>query len=111
MNNEHYLRSVKGLSFAIAFIISGPAMSAEKFSVANEQIQALGIKTSAVQSMKQTVSTRYPGQVVVPPKAEQIVSSPLEGVVVQLLVGEYQAVRKGEPVVRLSSPAMSQLQL
>lgn len=43
MNNEHYLRSVKGLSFAIAFIISGPAMSAEKFSVANEQIQALGI--------------------------------------------------------------------
>ena len=111
MNNEHYLRGVKGLSFAIAFIISGPAMSAEKFSVANEQIQALGIKTSAVQSMKQTVSTRYPGQVVVPPKAEQIVSSPLEGVVVQLLVGEYQAVRKGEPVVRLSSPAMSQLQL
>ena len=100
MNNEHYLRSVKGLSFAIAFIISGPAMSAEKFSVANEQIQALGIKTSAVQSMKQTVSTRYPGQVVVPPKAEQIVSSPLEGVVVQLLVGEYQAVRKGEPAVR-----------
>ena len=111
MNNERYLRCVKSLSFFTAIIISGPAMSAEKFSVAEDQIQALGIKVSPVQSMKQTVSSRYPGQVVVPPKAEQVVSSPLEGVVVQLLVGEYQPVRKGDPVARLSSPAMSQLQL
>lgn len=111
MINQRQLICLKRLSLFAAIFASAPAFSAEKFSVAEDQVQALGIKVSPVQGMKQTVSTRYPGQVVVPPKSEQIVSSPLEGVVVQLMVGEYQTVRKGEPVAKLSSPAMSQLQL
>lgn len=111
MKAGHYLRCMKGVSLASVLFISGPAMSAEKFSVGNDQIQALGIKVSSVQSMNQAVSGRYPGQVVVPPKAEQVVSSPLDGLVLQLLVSEYQVVRKGDPVVSLSSAAMSQLQL
>ncbi|EQM72049.1 hypothetical protein L682_00080 [Aquipseudomonas alcaligenes OT 69] len=75
-------------------------------------MRALGIKLIPVQDTAMgEVRSRYPGQVVVPPRSEQVISSPLEGLVTQLLVGEFQAVKRGEAMVRLSSPAMSQLQL
>lgn len=82
-----------------------------QFAVPNSQIQALGIQTAPLQSQASPVKAGYPAQVVVPPTAEQVVSSPVAGLVAQLLVQQNQAVRSGTPLVRIASPELGQLQL
>ncbi len=82
-----------------------------KFAVAETQIQALGIQTVPLQAQTDSVKARFPAQVVVPAKAEQVVSSPLAGLVAQLLVQKNQVVRQGASLVTISSPELGQLQL
>ena len=82
-----------------------------KFAVPTSQIQALGIQTAALQSQTDSVTTSFPAQVVIPPKAEQVISSPVAGLVVQLLVQQNQVVRSGASLVRIASPELGQLQL
>ena len=82
-----------------------------KFSVATAQVQALGIQTVPLQSQAESVRTSYPAQVVIPPSAEQVISSPVTGLILQLLVQPNQMVRAGAPLVRIASPELSQLQL
>jgi len=82
-----------------------------KFAVPTSQIQVLGIQTAALQSQTDSVTTSFPAQVVIPPKAEQVISSPVAGLVVQLLVQQNQVVRSGAPLVRIASPELGQLQL
>ena len=82
-----------------------------KFIVPNSQIQALGIQIAPLQSQTDSVKASFPAQVIVPPTAEQVVSSPVAGLVAQLLVQQNQVVRSGDPLVRLVSPELGQLQL
>lgn len=82
-----------------------------KITVPNGQIQALGIQTAPLQSQSGSVKTRYPAQVILPSNAEQVVSAPLAGLVVQLLVQPNEVVRAGTPLIRLASPELGQLQL
>jgi len=82
-----------------------------RFAVPNSQIQALGIQTMPLQSQAGAVKVSFPAQVVVPPTAEQVISSPVAGLVAQLLVQQNQAVRSGTPLVRIASPELGQLQL
>lgn len=84
---------------------------AAKFAVPTSQIQALGIQTAALQSQTDAVTTSFPAQVVIPPQAEQVISSPVAGLVVQLLVQQNQVVRSGASLVRIASPELGQLQL
>jgi len=85
------------------------------FKVAATQIQALGIQSMALtnQSANQSnsVAPSFPAQVVVPIGAEQVVSSPAAGLIAQVLVEPYQAVRLGAPLVRITSPELGQWQL
>ena len=82
-----------------------------KFTVANSQIQALGIQVAPLQNQADAVKASFPAQVVLPPTAEQVVSSPVTGLVTQVLVQQNQAVRAGSPLVRIVSPELGQLQL
>ncbi len=82
-----------------------------KFTVPSAQIQALGIQTVPLQRQADSVRASFPAQVVVPPHAEQVVSSPVPGLVSQLLVRQNQMVRKSELLVRIVSPELGQLQL
>jgi cobalt-zinc-cadmium efflux system membrane fusion protein len=82
-----------------------------KFSVATAQAQALGIQTVPLQSQAESVRTSFPAQVVIPPNAEQVISSPVIGLISQLLVQPNQIVRAGAPLVRIASPELGQLQL
>jgi membrane fusion protein, heavy metal efflux system len=82
-----------------------------KFAVPNTQIKALGIQTTPLQSQTDSVKMSFPAQAVVPPQAEQVVSSPVAGLVAQLLVEKNQILRAGEPLVRITSPELGQLQL
>ncbi|MBI5660225.1 MAG: efflux RND transporter periplasmic adaptor subunit [Nitrosomonadales bacterium] len=103
-------------TYAIAAfcILSSAAQAADRparFAVPNGQIQALGITTAPLQSQADPVRASFPAQVVVPPNAEQIISSPVAGLVSQLLVQQNQVVRSGAPLVRIASPEFGQLQL
>lgn len=76
-----------------------------------KQMQALGIQVAALQRQTDTVLAAFPAQVVVPPEREQIISSPVAGLVLQVLVQPNQAVRAGAPLLRLAGPDWGALQL
>ena len=82
-----------------------------KFAVAGGQMQALGIQTAPLQNQAESVRASYPAQVVIPPNAEQVISSPVTGLVSQLLVQQNQMVRAGAPLIRIASAELGQLQL
>ena len=92
-------------------VVAHAADRPAKFAVASSQLQALGIQTVPLQTQVESVRTSYPAQVVIPPNAEQVISSPVAGLISQLLVQPNQMVRAGEPLVRLVSPELGQLQL
>jgi cobalt-zinc-cadmium efflux system membrane fusion protein len=99
---------------AITCVLTSAAQAAAmsvKFAVANSQIQALGIQTVTLQSQTSSVKVHFPAQVVIPAAAEQVVSSPVVGLVTQLLVQQNQAVQPGTPLVLIVSPELGQLQL
>jgi cobalt-zinc-cadmium efflux system membrane fusion protein len=101
---------------AVALLcLSLPAVQAAdrlvKFAVPNSQIQALGIQTALLQMQTSAVKASFPAQVMLPPTAEQVVSSPVTGLVTHVLVQQNQAVRAGAPLVRIVSPELGQLQL
>lgn len=99
---------------AVMSVLTPTTQAAErpaKFVVPNTQIQVLGIQTAPLQGQSGSVQASFPAQVVVPPKAEQVVSSPVAGMIAQLLVQQNQVVRAGEPLLRIASPELGQLQL
>ena len=99
---------------AVVCFLASTAQAADqpvKFTVPSSQIQALGIQTTPLQSQTDPVKAIFPALVVVPPEAEQVVSSPVAGLVAQLLVQQNQVVRSGAPLVRIASPELGQMQL
>lgn len=82
-----------------------------KFPVADAQLQALGIRTAPLQEQGTAVHALFPAQAVPAPGAEQVVSAPVAGMLVQLLVQPDQPVRAGAPLARIASPELGQLQL
>ena len=112
-NPSFRVRLYAGAAAALfIFTFSAQAQNrAPKFSVATAQVQALGIQTMPLQSQAESVRTSFPAQVVIPPNAEQVISSPVTGLISQLLVQPNQMVRVGTPLVRIASPELGQLQL
>lgn len=101
-------------AMAVMCILTATTQAADrpaKFTVPNSQIQALGIQTTPLQNDTDLVKASYPAHVVVPPEAEQVISSPVAGLVAQLLVQQNQVVPSGAPLVRIVSPELGQLQL
>lgn len=114
MKNRNPRFSLSAWAVAVMWVFTSSAQAAErpaKFAVPDSQIQALGIQTAPLQNQTDSVRPNFPAQVVVPPNAEQVVSSPLAGMVAQLLVQQNQFVRSGAPLVRIASPELGRLQL
>ena len=82
-----------------------------KFAIAAAHLQTLGIQTVPLQTQAESVKSSFPAQVVIPPQAEQVISSPVTGLITQLLVQQNQMVRAGTPLVRIASQELGQLQL
>lgn len=96
---------------------SAPQPSSERtqprsdFAVSATQLQALGIKLQRLDKPSEIRGLTYPARVVVPPQQEQVLSAPVAGLVERILVAEHQTVRRGEPLLRLTSPELGELQL
>lgn len=103
---KEYFRHFGLCTLAILCVFSCNVNAAEqltKFMVPNNQIQAMGIKTMTLESNSESVEVSFPAQVVVPPTAEQVVSSPVAGLVTQLLVQPNQVVSAGAPLLKMIS--------
>ena len=113
MNKPFSRFPARAWAMAMLCIAASAAQAAgpSRFAVPASQIQALGIQTVPLQNQTGSVKASFPAQVVVPPTAEQVVSSPVAGLVSQLLVQPNQIVRSGTPLVRIASPELGQLQL
>lgn len=82
-----------------------------EFVVSPAQMQSLGVTLQKLQAPAAIRGLSYPAKVIVPPSREQVVSAPVDGVVDRLLVSGQEAVRAGQPLLRLASPEFGDLQL
>lgn len=87
------------------------APPAAEFAVSAPQMQSLGVSLQKLEQPGEIRGMAYPAKVVVPPDQEQMVSAPVSGVVDQLLIADQQAVKAGQPLLRLNSPQYGELQL
>lgn len=102
--------AASAVACATAFVTL-PAHAADDFAISAAQMQALGVKTLKLGAPGPIEGPSYPARVVLPPKQEYVVSAPLAGVVDQLLVAQNDVVRPGQPLLRLVSPELGDLQL
>lgn len=96
---------------ALAASFSSAVLAADEFPVSAAQMQALGVQLQRLDKPAAIPGMAYPARVVLPPSQEYVVSAPLSGVVDQLLVGQNDAVKPGQPLLRLSSPELGEQQL
>ena len=84
--------------------------AAELVFISPQQRSALGIETAPLQVSGEVRSARFPAQVAVPNAQLQVVTAPLGGVVEVLLVAEGEEIRQGQPLARIRSPRLLELQ-
>lgn len=75
------------------------------------QVQALGVQFMTLPGGAQALTVSYPAQVLVPPQQELVLTSPVTGLVTQVLVQSGQQVQAGAPLLRLQSPDLGQMQM
>lgn len=113
MNKTIVVRAGVGAAL-FALVLTAVAQEAQmalKFAVPETQIKAMGIKTTSLQSSAEAVRASFPAQVTVPPNAEQVISSPVAGLITQILVQQNEQVKPGAPLLRIASPELGSLQL
>ncbi|ODS89982.1 MAG: RND transporter [Comamonas sp. SCN 65-56] len=86
-------------------------MAADEFPVTAAQMQSLGVQVQRLDKAGDSSGQTYSARVVLAPGQEQLASAPLAGVVDQLLVAENDSVKAGQPLLRLISPELGELQL
>ncbi|MGD8936482.1 MAG: efflux RND transporter periplasmic adaptor subunit [Thiogranum sp.] len=92
------------------FLLAHSATAAQTIPLSPQQRSSLGIEVAAPQAVTVKHSTVFPARVAVPNAQLQVVTAPHEGLVEVLLVAEGESVRKGQPLVRIQSPDLLELQ-
>ena len=90
---------------------AGAPVPAPEFAVAPAQLQALGVGLQKLAATAPAVGAPAPARVTLPAALDTLVSAPVDGVVTQVLVNAQDAVRAGQPLLRLASPALGEMQL
>ena len=104
-------RVASALVLSALFAASISVHAADEFAVTPAQMQGLGITLQRLEKPAAIQGQAYPARVVLPPSQEQVVSAPLAGLVDRVLVGENDPVKSGQPLLRLVSPELGELQL
>ena len=98
-------------AFAAPPAVSGPpAAASPELELSSSQLRALGVETASARARKTLELAGLPAEVVVPNAQMRVVAAPLAGLVEQVLVSAPQQVRRGQPLLRLQSPALADLQ-
>jgi cobalt-zinc-cadmium efflux system membrane fusion protein len=103
---------MKVIRFFLLFVslIGQAALAADEIVLSAQQIQSLGIATAKLPSKQQGELAGLPAQVTIPGDQLYIVSTPLPATVEQVAVGVGDAVKKGQLLARLQSPALAEAQ-
>ena len=104
-------RTASALVLSALLAMTATARAADEFAVTQAQMQGLGITLQRLEKPADIQGQAYPARVVLPPSQEQVVSAPLAGLVDRVLVGENDIVKSGQPLLRLVSPELGELQL
>lgn len=104
------LRCAQGL-FALTAVCTASAQKSNDFAVTPAQMQSLGVRLLKLEQPAAIGGQAFPARVVLPPSQEYVLSAPVAGVVDQLLVSENDSVQAGQPLLRLVSPELGELQL
>ncbi len=104
-------RATPALVLSALIAASPSAQAADEFAVTPAQMQGLGITLQRLEKPADIQGQAYPARVVLPPSQELVVSAPLAGLVDRVLVGENDTVKSGQPLLRLISPELGELQL
>ena len=99
------------LVLSALLVMTVAARAADEFAVTQAQMQGLGITLQRLERPAGIQGQAYPARVVLPPSQEQVVSAPLAGLVDRVLVSENDGVKSGQPLLRLISPELGELQL
>lgn len=94
---------------ALALLCCSPALAADApLSLTPAQAEAAGVRTQALVASSSGAGAGWllPGQVQLPAQATELVSSPLAGVLQQLLVAPGDPVQAGQVLARMSSPEL-----
>ena len=91
--------------------VSAVAWGAEdKVEISPAQAELVGIETALLESQPAAVGLRFPGRVVVPPDRTRLMNAPLGGRVERIMVRVDAAVRRGDVLAELRSPALAKAQ-
>jgi RND family efflux transporter MFP subunit len=94
----------------LAGLLCATAQGQPFATIDEAQRSAFGIETAPVEPGGLVLSKPYPAKVAVPNAQLRVVSAPLEGVVEALLVAEGEAVTAGQPLARVRSQGLLDLQ-
>ena len=103
---------MKAATFCFLFTMSiaQAALAGDDLALNAKQIQDLGIVTAALPAQQQGELAGMPAQVIIPGNQLFIISTPLPAMVEQTMVGVGDAVKKGQLLARLQSPALAEAQ-
>ena len=110
-NRRTLSRVASALVLSALLVVPVSSREADEFAVTQAQMQGLGITLQRLERPAGIQGQAYPARVVLPPSHEQVVSAPLAGLVDRVLVGENDTVKSGQPLLRLISPELGELQL
>ena len=110
-NRRTLSRVASALVLSALLVVPVSSRAADEFAVTQAQMQGLGITLQRLERPAGIQGQAYPARVVLPPSHEQVVSAPLAGLVDRVLVGENDTVKSGQPLLRLISPELGELQL
>lgn len=88
----------------------GFAVAGNDVLMTARQSQALGIETLPIASSSVLAGNALPAQVAIPNHQLRVISAPLPGMLESMAVAVNQTVKKGQPMARLQSPGLAELQ-
>lgn len=89
---------------------SGPVDGVVRIELSPAQSTALGISTAPLGPREAVPVSGWAARVVVPPTQQRVVAAPLPGLLEQVTVTVNDPVRAGQPIGRLLSPMLAELQ-
>lgn len=99
------------LALVIPMLCAAQVPLPQEFPVSDAQLGVLGVTLQRLDEPAPIAGLGYPAKVVLQPNDSFIVSAPFAGVVDQVLVNGQEAVRQGQPLMRLISPDYGEAQL
>lgn len=101
---------MRRLMLTVLLLTNSNPLLAQNIALTPAQQAAVGIELAPLDRAGHALSRPYPAQVRVPNEQLRVVATPQDGVIEALLVAEGEVVTAGQPLARLLSPGLLDLQ-